>query len=662
MALTNPGETSGAGRTGTPTSKPTTSKTKTKTNDTSTGPKKPYVRRITEQRREQNRRSQKVYREKLRKRLEELEQQAGVSSSTTTNTNTNTNTDTTTTPESASASASASASVATGRSGVVQQSSLTLSTSNYVSESVPVPVTGGERRSLIGSTSASAVGAGPSVINHQDPISHPLQSDPNPPVQFLNLGDAFAAAGDLPIGDAPMGVNLFLGQSAGPQFDSSDDDDDDDGKTLLGIQRHTQSQSNIEYTQDDYGDMDLRGIWALPSRPRPQPQPQHSSNQLNRNGISIPHSSPPWSSPWTVGPTNHNLAVIPRQRPRQRPRTQSRQQQKHHHDHQTWQRNQHQQRQIQYLQTRTGPMTLSSPQMNHLRINSLNLIEASISIGAVMGISRSAYLNDHPSQLPGCYVYLNGVTTNPSSTTTTISPLRTSLYVFSPTQSLSVTPELYAHIAHTIKSSSSLRPSPAQLTTPHPAYLDCIIFPHMRDAAVRASAEGILDHVSLFTDLLNGGLVCWGGGSDSLGLSRRRRMRDRSMADGVAWSTRSWEARPWFLRKWSWLIGSEEEERSRGDSEGVWAGSRWWRGMRGEDSEEEDDYDEEEGGKGDERFDGERVQEEEEVEEFGNFAGKVDGGAGGPFDLDTSDFDEEENSTTSSFDPNLVPCPFGPID
>ena len=84
--------------------------------------------------------------------------------------------------------------------------------------------------------------------------------------------------------------------------------------------------------------------------------------------------------------------------------------------------------------------------------------------------------------------------------------------------------------------------------------------------------------------------------------------------------------------------------------------------MRGEDSEEEDDYDEEEGGKGDERFDGERVQEEEEVEEFGNFAGKVDGGAGGPFDLDTSDFDEEENSTTSSFDPNLVPCPFGPID
>lgn len=233
-------------------------------------------------------------------------------------------------------------------------------------------------------------------------------------------------------------------------------------------------------------------------------------------------------------------------------------------------------------------MSGADPQMNHLRIGPVNLIEASIAIGQLIGISRAAYLNDHPSQLPGCYVALNGGVIESGS----VRASRTAIYTFSRDQSMAVTPQLAEHLAVTVKG-SSLRPSPAQLTTPHPAYLDCIIFPHLRDAAVRASADGILDHVSLFTDLLSGGLVCWGSASDSLSLSRRRR-RHHSMSDSVAWSTRSWEATPWFLAKWAWLIGSENDERLRGDTEGVWLGSRWWRNLRGDlDSDSDSDLDSE---------------------------------------------------------------------
>lgn len=60
------------------------------------------------------------------------------------------------------------------------------------------------------------------------------------------------------------------------------------------------------------------------------------------------------------------------------------------------------------------------------------------------------------------------------------------------------------------------------------------------------------------------------------------------MSDSVAWSTRSWEATPWFLRKWAWLIGSETDERLRGDTEGVWLGSRWWRHLRGDSDSDSD--------------------------------------------------------------------------
>lgn len=110
---------------------------------------------------------------------------------------------------------------------------------------------------------------------------------------------------------------------------------------------------------------------------------------------------------------------------------------------------------------------------------------------------------------------------------------------------------------------------------------------------MQASVDGTLDHVEFFLDLMHGGLVCWGNANPH-GESRRKRRR--GLTDTVPWSTRSWEARRWFLEKWGWLVGSQEEEETEGDTEGIWASSRWWWDIRGEldpdDSDGDDDGDE----------------------------------------------------------------------
>jgi hypothetical protein len=169
---------------------------------------------------------------------------------------------------------------------------------------------------------------------------------------------------------------------------------------------------------------------------------------------------------------------------------------------------------------------------------------------------------------------------------------------------MNITPELHDHLEGV---KPPMRPTPAQLLNPHPTYLDCIVFPHFREHAVKASVDGILDHSQLFVDIMHGGLVCWGGMS---GLSNRHgrstKSGKRDMRESVAWSTRSWEAKKWFLKKWTWLIGTEEEEEARGDVDGIWKGSRWWWAMRGEEDTDDDD---------EQGYAGERVSE---VETGGN--------------------------------------------
>jgi hypothetical protein len=142
----------------------------------------------------------------------------------------------------------------------------------------------------------------------------------------------------------------------------------------------------------------------------------------------------------------------------------------------------------------------------------------------------------------------------------------------------------------------------------HPNYLDCVIFPYLREQAVKASVLGKLDHVEFFLDLMHGGLVCWGTSSpEQMGRAGRRlgKGNRRGMGAQVPWDTRSWEARRWFLEKWKDLVGTEEEEEERGEADGIWRCSRWWWNLRGEeDGYESDDA----GGEGE-------SDEEEETEE-----------------------------------------------
>jgi hypothetical protein len=218
--------------------------------------------------------------------------------------------------------------------------------------------------------------------------------------------------------------------------------------------------------------------------------------------------------------------------------------------------------------------SLPSPYLNHLTLTCETTLAASLSIGLSLGISHTQYLDDHPSPFPTTYAC---VTTHSLH----LDPTDTDALASS-------SPINYMTRKHAATGlAPTLQPKTAQYLHPHPSYLDCIVFPTMRERAVRASALGTLDHVEFFLDLMHGGLVCWGGGSPVPTRNTRGGVRGRGHLDwvgtgagGTAWSPRSWEARRWFLEKWEWLVGKESEEV--GDGNGVWESSRWWWGVRGE--------------------------------------------------------------------------------
>lgn len=433
-------------------------------------PRKPYVRIVTEKRREQNRRAQKAYRDKLKKKLEDLEEQAAA---------TNIQTDTS-----------------------------------------------------VASTDSSAADGDPSLVS--SPTHAPL--DPH----IINLADAFVAAGDLPFGQGPI---------PGLQFH-------------IGSDISSPASDVVLHEHADYGDLDLKHIWAVPDHSR--------TNHPHHGGLPT----------YPAKSSTALMALTPQSTHRHSPAS-------------------------LHL---PSPPHLGDPYKNHMRLVGEGNIEASITVALAVGITRSQYINDQPSHFPSCYVALN-CPRYPGQ-----APVNYKLFdTFVP-----VMPALQEHM-DTV--TPVLRPTRTQLLQPHPAYLDCIVFPHVREHAVRASVDGILDHADLFTDLMHGGLVCWGAMSGlSNRHSRNTKAGKRDMRESVAWSARSWEAKRWFLRKWAWLIGTEEEEEARGDVDGIWRGSRWWWAMRGEDDSDDDG---EEGGDGrsDERFCG--VPDTQHLERVTEIAGHL---------------------------------------
>ena len=212
--------------------------------------------------------------------------------------------------------------------------------------------------------------------------------------------------------------------------------------------------------------------------------------------------------------------------------------------------------------TPTSPSLTSWPgfslSANFLRLQSENSLAACLAIAATLGISQQSYLEDHPSPF---YLSSRAFDSGFLASGTEMGYTPPS-YLGSPALTEHSTPSLHSHFS-IAKIKPDLRPTNFQFVTPHPSYLDCIIFPSFREKAIELSAANKLNHWDLFCDIINDGLVCWGSTNKS------------GMENGVAWSMRSWEARPWFLKKWWFLAGGEEEE--------IWQGSRWWRSMRGED-------------------------------------------------------------------------------
>ncbi|KIW27592.1 uncharacterized protein PV07_07321 [Cladophialophora immunda] len=443
--------------------------------DKTRGPRKPYVRLVTDKRREQNRRAQKAYRERLKKKLEVLEEQAASTLS---------------------------------HPGQHQQTPRRPSHELIEISGTETHIQDDEDgQGTVNVDLVSPALSSPAKIPHR--ATGPTGSGP----RVINLAEAFVAAGDLPFGQGALpGIQLQVGP--------------DTPATVTDI------DEIIDHTHDDYGDIDLRQIWAMPHGPAPsQPSHQHHPG-ISRGSTTL-------------------MTLTPQRSPNG-------------------------------LQFFTPKLTVADPYMNHLHLVGEGNVEASLAVALSIGISRSQYLNDHPSHFPGCYVALNKP--DPSSPTNSSSPVTVS-YKFAHTF-MNVTPELQEHL-ESVK--PPMRPTPAQLLNPHPSYLDCLVFPYFRDHAVQASVDGILDHAELFMDLMHGGLVCWGGMS---GLTNRHgksvKSGKRGMSDSVAWNTRSWEAKRWFLKKWTWLVGTEEEEEARGDVDGIWRGSRWWWAMRGEDDTDEE--------------------------------------------------------------------------
>ena len=418
--------------------------------------KKPYVRIMTDKRREQNRRAQKAYREKMKRKIEDLETQAA--------------------------------------------------TTNRVHED--------QHSSESGSSSP--------VQEHMNGTSQ-AQAPKDPP-SFVDFGNIFSAAGDLSVPNFAFGPAFDLPRDPTP----------------------APSTKALTYRDEIPPGTDPLSLWQMPER---------------SPGAAY---SPPQSAPSSY--MSGSLTAIAPAYAYERQKALIRQHQQ-----------QSRSRQTSPSLTNTDTssslaLTLPSPHLNHLRLASESNLSASLAIGISIGISNTAYLEDHPSLFPRCTAKL--------FPTATLELLSGRGYPFAPK-------EFRDHIT---PMKSSLRPSAVQMFYSHPSYLDCIVFPRFREKAVQASVDGKLDHVEFFLDLMHGGLVCWGSSMPS---ATGRKKRRRGMQDQVAWSTRSWEARRWFLEKWAWLTGSEKEEEDEEDGEGIWKSSRWWWAVRGE-VESEDEWSEDE--------------------------------------------------------------------
>jgi Domain of unknown function (DUF3425) len=395
---------------------------------------KPYVRVITDKRREQNRTSQKKYRERLRKRLEELEEKA--------------------------ASTKPAA-----------ESDVIDSQTSYPSQRRPSGIVVGD-------------------IEAQRPLT---QAAP----QTFDFGDVFQAAGDIAL---PQGFASTL-----PSFQASIFTNDTPSPAPPSLDADFHSLSSARdvavspvtaadlIPMPDPDSIDLRHFWPVPITTNTAPYTPPSPPRFNIRSpllVSSLHTSPPFPIIY------ENVSAT---------------------------------------SSSTSSSHLPDPYINYLQLAGEACFNATFAIAASLGISRSAYMNDHPS------LFFHSTSAN------------------------------FYHLPR------SLRPTPAQLTLPHPVYLDCIIFPAFRSRAIILSARGELDHPSLFVDLMHGGLVCWGNANATS-------QNGRGMRDGVAWSKRSWEAKCWFLKRWPVLVGTEDDDPDAiRDEDGMWEGCRWWATLRGED-------------------------------------------------------------------------------
>ena len=187
--------------------------------------------------------------------------------------------------------------------------------------------------------------------------------------------------------------------------------------------------------------------------------------------------------------------------------------------------------QVSSPSSRVSAATTTFLYKNHIRLQDMTFMAATLANAASLGISQDDYFQDKPSPF---FVAAQQV----------------------PTLSLNMS---FGHIK------PHLRPSTLQVSCPHASYLDLIIFPHFREKAMlHATADPcLLDQWALFTDMIAGGLTCWGSLTSGNG-----------RGGGVPWDMRSWEAKPWFLKKWWFLVGREDED--------MWETSRWWWQMRGE--------------------------------------------------------------------------------
>ena len=422
----------------------------TATHSTDTPAKKLYARPMTEKRREQNRRSQKIYREKLKKKLEELEEQ-------------------------------------------LQEKTQP----RPKQSSSPLEATVGE------------------IVEHK--ITSPVSSTSSKSkINTIDLNAAFAAAGDLALPTDTTLPTFQLGirdrsrQTNSPSIAPSSADiitpDDAAIPKLLAVD---------VYAPSDPGSLDMRMSWPIPAQTylETYTPPTAKQRRIPRNTTFAPAritSSLSWS-PYSRNPSEN-----------------------------------------------TTPTGIPSPYLNHLRLLGESAFRATLAIATSLGITRSAYVNDHPSPFSPTYDQI-------------------------PWYNYKAIPK-------------DLRPTREQITLIHPSYLDCIVFPKFRSNAIVLASRGELDHCSLFLDLMHDGLVCWGNENASQSSSR-------DMRDGVAWSKRSWEARPWFLKKWGWLLSIDPHvpgiglargpgivtDEDEDDTDEMFESSRWWRAMRGEDMQDQDD-------------------------------------------------------------------------